>query len=264
MGLRSTFTDVRKWIRRFQNNSITEEILLQSNILHILKAFLSDENQPLRTLKEVPDDILEDLTILQRKWELGDLSILPQRGLLLSGAPDPNWAYKRSADHMGHGHLVNGQVWGRRTEMIRDGAHGVPIAGIYGTIEGGARSIVMGLHDLEKKEYYADIDEGDTIHYVGTPLTDDFGDREATNVKDKEHGTYRKDRITNNSRGDAPHQRYTLTLQILPHWRPGPGVPLIPSRRYRPDETSPRFPLRWALHRRGYGATQERKANLQI
>ena len=164
---RNIYKRMQTWIRIMQNNSVTQEMLTRANVLNSMKNFLSDNNQRLRTLKRLPEEILEDLTILHRKWDFGDFSILPYRGLIPGGPigyrPDPEWPFKRSSDFYGHGHLMNGQVWSSRAEMMRDGAHGPPIAGISGTIKRGARSIVMGLHMPGKKDYYADVDQNDTI-----------------------------------------------------------------------------------------------------
>jgi hypothetical protein len=191
------------------NHSLTPEILVQSNALPVIRNFLEPAQAQLRRNKRVPEHIVEDLTFLQRKWERGDLGILALRGLRQVGPyaqlfVDPDWPYALSADFYGDGHLVNGQTWAYRAEMMRDGAHSAPIAGICGKKAKGARSIVMGYHDEVKKDYYADIDIGDgsTIYYYGTALPRRPGDNELTNEKDPR--TYRAERITRNSRGEGP------------------------------------------------------------
>jgi hypothetical protein len=122
----------------------------------------------MRPLKDVPAHITEDLTYLFRKWEHGDLSILARRGLIQRREdgqwyPDAAWPWARKGDFYGHGHLVNGQTWGSRAEMSRDGAHPPLIAGIAGRQDQGARSVVMGWHDEPNQEFYADVDKGNTI-----------------------------------------------------------------------------------------------------
>lgn len=153
------------------------------------------DNAPNRLEKAVPISIVENLKIIYTKWQHGDLSVLARRGLVQSSGqsqyyPDSKWAYTRKADFFGHGHLVNGQTWRLRAEMSRDGAHAPLIAGIYGTVDLGAKSIVMGLHDEPKKEFYADIDQGTRIWYMGTGLDREEGDKEPTNIKDpNQHGS---------------------------------------------------------------------------
>ena len=193
------------------NYSVTQAVLDQSRVVERLKEFTCDDNAGIREAKAVPEAITEDLTYLFRKWQFGDLGILARRGLI----PHPTipqyfvnsaWPYVRSADFFGNGHLVNGQTWGSRAEMMRDGAHAPPVAGISGTIKGGARSVVMGLHDQKKKQYYADIDQGDTIYYMGTALGIGKDDEviEPTNVKDRNAIPYRESRITKNVKGQGP------------------------------------------------------------
>lgn len=192
------FQRLQEWILKAQSNSISADVLQQSSVLKCLEAFLSPDNAPSRLTKAVPISIVENLTIIYTKWQHGDLSVLARRGLVLVRTsngrqryqPNPEWAYTRKADFFGHGHLVNGQTWRSRAEMSRDGAHAPPVAGIYGTVDLGAKSIVMGLHDEGKKEFYADIDQGTRIWYMGTGLDREEGDQEPTNVKDpNQHDT---------------------------------------------------------------------------
>ncbi|KIY02837.1 uncharacterized protein Z520_01302 [Fonsecaea multimorphosa CBS 102226] len=224
MGIRHIFAKIQDWIRLMQNNSMTQEALDESRVFEHLKRFLSEENRPIREEKGVPEHIVEDLTILYRKWEFGDLGVLVRRGLRAHRPggplwPDPDWQWKRSADYFGHGHLVNGQTWLLRAEMMRDGAHAPYIAGISGSKTEGARSIVMGYHDDTRKEYYADIDEGETIYYYGTALPRAPGDTEPTNLKDAV--THRVERITKNSKGQGPTD---ATMALFVSYRTGRPV----------------------------------------
>lgn len=227
-----------------QNFPVTQEIVHESRVLERIKGFLSEDNP--RTL-DVPDNIIEDLTYLQRKWELGDFGVHATRGLVQSrdGGQynlDPNWPFTRSDNFFGHGHLVNGQTWLRRVEMSRDGAHAPPVAGISGTKEEGARSVVMGYHDVANQRFYADIDENETIWYVGTALHREEDDKSATNVKDLV--THRPSRIKKNSKGRGPTNA-TLALvksyqtgrpvRVFRSFRLSTIVPLRPDKGFRYD-----------------------------
>ncbi len=216
-----------------QHNSITEHDLNQTNVLGLLKPFLAESYRPTLAAKEMPLEIIEDLTILYRKWELGDLSVLPRRGLIRVShtqyTADLNWQYKRSCDFFGHGHLVNGQVWFSRAAMMRDGAHAPPMCGIYGTArKGGAKSIVMGRHDEKNKDYYANIDQGNIIWYYGTALRRSNNDTEATNIEDPAHGTYRAERVTKNDLDQGPTPG---TNALFESYRTGHPVRLFRSFR---------------------------------
>ena len=184
-------------------NSITENDLHGSNALPTLRCFLCEDNAPTRAAKRVPAYIQEDLTILMRKWEIGDFGQLPRRGLRRSDPssarsplhPDPTWPFRRGAKYFRNGHgngqLVNGQKWNSRAAMARDGAHGPLIAGISGSKHTGAYSVVMGYHDTYKHDFYADIDCGNRIFYLSTALKapdtdelDNYMPIEPTNTKD--------------------------------------------------------------------------------
>jgi hypothetical protein len=243
MSLRIAFDRMRAWIRRMQHNSVTQETLESTHVLEALKHFLGDENRAMVEAKEVPQEIVEDLTFFQRKWEFGDLSILPLRGLILGGPtgllPDPEWPFLRSADFYGPGHLVNGQVFWCRAAMMRDGAHAPPIAGICGTVEAGAKSIVMGRHEVSIKDYYADIDEQETIWYYGTALARKPGDDQPTNILDPDRDTYRRSRITKTVKGEGPTD---ATLALIKSYQTGNDVRVF--RSWRLAEIVPNRPLR--------------------
>ncbi|EXJ73316.1 uncharacterized protein A1O5_03076 [Cladophialophora psammophila CBS 110553] len=241
MGIRHIFAKIQEWTRLMSNHSMTQEILDESRVLDHLKKFLSDDNAALWRTKAVPEHIIEDLTYLCQKWEFGDLGVLARRGLRLHGLngllfPDPDWPWKRSADFFGHGHLMNGQTWCFRAEMMHDGAHAPPIAGIYGTKKEGARSVVMGLHDEGKEHYYADVDKGNTIYYYGTALPRLPDDTEPTNIKDLV--THRVERITKNSRGQGPTN---ATMSLFTSYRTGRPVRVF--RSFRLAKIVPHRPI---------------------
>lgn len=226
-------------------HSVTEEILAQSHVLDHLKTYLGDDNQAMLEAKAIPEDIIEDLTILYRKWDRGDFSVLARRGLVARGAngqyfPDQNWPHSRRADYFGHGHLVNGQSWGSRLELHRDGAHGPLIAGISGSTKQGARSIVMGLHDEANKEFYADVDQGNTIYYCGTANRREAGDDRPTNLKDA--ASHRPAHIIDTSGEPTIATRIMMTsckkgrpVRVFRSARLSHIVPKRPTRGFRYD-----------------------------
>ncbi|KAK5205365.1 hypothetical protein LTR41_008819 [Exophiala xenobiotica] len=247
MSLRTSFIRIQNWVAKMQTNSVTQEILHKSRVLDRIDAFLGVDNAAMRQAKAVPVHIIEDLTWLQGKWRSGDLSVLARRGLRRAREdgplfPDPDWPHKRPSDFFGHGHLVNGQTWIYRAEMMRDGAHGPPVAGISGTIKLRARSIVMGKHDEKNQHFYADVDEGDTIYYMGTALHRAEGDDEATNVRDPT--AHPRNRIIENASGQGPTN---ATMCLITSYRNRKEVrvfrshgashkcPLRPERGYRYD-----------------------------
>jgi len=86
-----------------------------------------------------------------------------RRSLTISGN-------KRGADVFGHNGIAIGKWWPYQVCAIRDGAHGAPIAGIYGNSTQGAFSIVSaGGHGYEE----SDEDFGNVLWYSGPN-----GDRE--------------------------------------------------------------------------------------
>jgi hypothetical protein len=249
MGLRTSFIRIQNWIAKMQTNSVTQQVLDKSKVLDRIDAFLGADNAAMRQAKAVPVHIIEDLTWLQGKWRSGDLSVLARRGLRRTREggplfPDPDWPHRRTSDFFGHGHLVNGQTWIYRAEMMRDGAHGPPVAGISGTIKLRARSIVMGYHDEKNQHFYADVDEGDTIYYMGTglPRAAEGDDEEATNIRDPV--THPRNRIIENANGHGPTN---ATMCLITSYRNRKEVrvfrshgashkcPLRPERGYRYD-----------------------------
>ena len=204
-----------RWAVEALTKSVSQELLDSTNILPCLQLFL-EPARPLEHLrKHTPLNLIEDVTIIFRKWTDGDLLADANRGLRLvcpvdgAGKPrykiDETWPHRKRDKFYGHGHLVNGQKWVKRIHMSRDGAHGPLIAGISGSTKYGARGVVMGFHDDYKKRYYADVDMGDTIHYIGTALPDlDVDDEpEATNIKDT---------AASRNRGNRPPTKNTRCL----------------------------------------------------
>lgn len=180
-------TAMRDWILEVVDSNIQEgesREYVTSQVLPRLRQFLSPENNGIR--RSLPIYIEEELTVLQRKWERGDFDGAVDRGLTVVQTQDvngvrmrrqmqvnPEWPHHVSALYFGAGNLVNGQVWYSRVELQRDGVHAPRIAGISGTSEHGARSVVLGVYDEKNHVGYADIDMGEVIEYMGTALPDE-------------------------------------------------------------------------------------------
>jgi len=82
----------------------------------------------------------------------------------------------RPANRFGHNGIELGAWWPLQIGARRDGAHGAPVAGIYGQLEVGAFSIISsGGSGYET----TDMDEGDVLHYSGSNGWKPDGAREA-------------------------------------------------------------------------------------
>lgn len=196
------FESIETWMREMCCHNISEAVMeqaKQAGVLEKMRHFLSGEWQPLRARVRFPIQLEEDLTILYRKWNKGDLEINPHRGLqrvqelqerrgrtvaVLKYHLDKSWPHYTNAATYGHNGLVNGQRWDNRIQMMRDGAHCSREAGICGNIKQGAYAVVMGHHQTDG--CYADVDEenGRIVYYIGTALSREEGTHEPTNAKD--------------------------------------------------------------------------------
>ena len=199
--LQQTFLALGDWVVEAGGHDLTRDILDRTEILPYMKEFLSDVNTPLRRQKRMPTWLTEDLTYLFRKWERGDLQCHPNRGLRCVQRAtvhgdlttkyllDKTWSHYVDARHFGEGTLVNGQHWSSRVQMCRDGAHAEILAGISGTREDGAYSLILSRDSRENKTGYANVDLGPVIWYQGTSLRVIQGMEHAiapNNVKDDE------------------------------------------------------------------------------
>ncbi|KAK5074921.1 hypothetical protein LTR64_001126 [Lithohypha guttulata] len=190
---------MEKWILEMEDVTLAgdeQQGVASTQIVPRLTQFLSPQNQAVRRRGELPGYIEEELTVLQRKWGRGDFLGAIRRGIVAVDTFDRNgirrsiryeldrtYGFLVDAKYFGAGDLVNGQIWMSRLELRRDGVHAPPIAGISGTIAGGARSIVLGEFDESKNKGYADIDMGEVIEYMGTALPDK-ADSGETNTED--------------------------------------------------------------------------------
>lgn len=180
----TVFEELREWILKMRVCNVTEQALNASQVLPRMSAFIAPQNRQTRESKKIPVWFEEEITALYRKWHRGDYDSDPKRGLQRIEELDQNdtvirtrytlkkdWPHYVDARYFGEHaeedkRVVNGQIFYSRQELMRDGVHAMPVAGISGTADAGAYSVVMGLH-LEKRAY-ADIDMGDVIEYEGT------------------------------------------------------------------------------------------------
>jgi hypothetical protein len=94
----------------------------------------------------------------------------------------PNYIPKKPAAQVfGHNGLTVGQCWPVRIAALRDGAHGMTVAGISGNSTLGAYSIVVTKHYKSVNE-----DKGDVLYYsapYGYSTTDEKADPEKAGAK---------------------------------------------------------------------------------
>ena len=227
---RTQIKKIMDWIAAMFTLSLSPEVLqvvTDRKFLFGIGLFLADHNHAFRRLVRLPISIEEDLQILLRKWTIGDGSMVPNRGLLTRNGVrriDKTYVHYQDPRVYGNNNLINGQRFRSRIQMMRDGGHTRSIAGICGTLEEGAYSIVMGYHNPQQGQFYADIDLGEIIHYCGTALRREVGDKEATNVKDRggevARGTTRDTKILKRSiRTKKPVRVFRSSYQasICPH-----------------------------------------------
>jgi hypothetical protein len=249
---RSDYRRMVEWTADMHVHSITQEILNSTQILPLLHTFLNPPNANHHIQKRTPQNLLEETEVIFKKWTQKDLLADLNRGIIRtikqtagcgirhSERIDPDWPYRMSDKFFGHGHLVNGQRWLSPLQMSRAGAHGAPVAGISGGMNLGARSIVMGLHDEGKKEFYADIDKGNTIWYVGTAVErlniENDQQREETNVKDTPASRNRRNRRPTHATRALMKSRETGTpVRVFRSYRLAKIVAHRPTEGFRYD-----------------------------
>ncbi|KAK2786888.1 hypothetical protein FQN52_007632 [Onygenales sp. PD_12] len=123
---------------------------------------------------QVPWDIKLDCEALLIRWRQGDFDTDLLRGINLQRnaksfhrTMDPGYKFRKSSHVIGENGLRNGQWFPYQMAALRDGAHGEIEAGICGKSGVGAFSIILSSSG-GRHSSYADIDEGDVIHYCGT------------------------------------------------------------------------------------------------
>ena len=245
---RSDYKRMVAWAAEMHTHSITQDILTVTQILPRLQAFLAGPGPDHHVQKRTPMNLLEELQVIFRKWSNGDLLADVNRGIVRETTTgsryverlDRSWPHSVRDSFYGHGHLVNGQRWFSRLQMSRDGAHGAPQAGICGRKESGARSIVMGLHDEQKHRFYADIDKGETIWYIGTArealkIVDDPEPKE-TNVKDTAESRNREHRRpTDATQALMKSRRTRIPVRVFRSYKLANIVRNKPQEGYRYD-----------------------------
>ncbi|KAL1872071.1 hypothetical protein Daus18300_004440 [Diaporthe australafricana] len=88
--------------------------------------------------------------------------VVPVRGVWRQGQQLDRRYPRRMANHLGHNGLIVGDWFANQMCAVARGAHGEPIAGIFGDSSHGAYSIVVA-----KTYKDVDDDQGDTIFYSG-------------------------------------------------------------------------------------------------
>ncbi|KAK2801242.1 hypothetical protein FQN50_007802 [Emmonsiellopsis sp. PD_5] len=123
---------------------------------------------------QVPWDIKLDCEALLVRWRQGDFDTDLLRGMkhqrnakTFHRTLELGYKFKKSSHVIGENDLRNGQWFPYQMAALRDGAHGETEAGICGKSGVGAFSIILSSPG-GKNSNYADIDEGDVIHYCGT------------------------------------------------------------------------------------------------
>jgi SAD/SRA domain len=245
---RDDYRRMVSWVAEMQTHSITQADLNTTSILPRLRSFLTPVNSDQLQQKRIPLNLLEDLRFIVFKWSRGDLLVDSHRGIVrtytngtLVQRMDPAWAHlKLNDDFYGHGHLINGQRWETRFQVSRDGAHGAPQAGICGGKAKGARSIMMGYHDEKRHEFYADVDMGQTIYYIGTaqpPLEiENDSEPEETNVNDTAASSSRGNRAPTNATQALMKSRETgIPVRLIRSYKLADIVPHKPGDGFRYD-----------------------------
>ena len=116
-----------------------------------------------------PEDVVIDAQAFHERWSQGDVDgdifrgVSQRRGRWVV---DRRYAYSRSCDFVGEGHLRNGQWFASQLLAQVHGAHGRPMSGIAGKVSEGVFSIILSKHS-------GNIDNGATLSYWGAKSTND-------------------------------------------------------------------------------------------
>ncbi|KAL9620437.1 MAG: hypothetical protein Q9160_005022 [Pyrenula sp. 1 TL-2023] len=163
-----------KWIDLMRFFEMNQALCEASQTIQKINALVS----PTYEHKDrVSSELKDDLTMLTRRWRIHDYDPDIHRGIIhrwktgkdgshLSKRLDRNYPHRKSHLYYGIGDLINGQSWLNQIELLRDGAHGQTEGGIDSSKRDGARSIILSCP--ERRDDYADRDEGDIIYYMGT------------------------------------------------------------------------------------------------
>lgn len=178
----------------------------------------------------VTPELRDDLTMLTRRWRSHDYDPDIHRGIVhrwktgkegshLSKRLDRNYPHRKSHLYYGAGDLINGQCWLNQIELLRDGAHGQTEGGIDGSTRTGARSIILSCP--ERRDNYADRDEGDTIYYMGTsrpPRRSPANDPDGALVDPGDHETDTR-RVTDATAAMLASVKTDKPIRVIRSWR---------------------------------------------
>jgi len=159
--------DIRKQVHKVAHQNVDEVLVKWSKLMErsahgLPQLFVARYGGK---FEDCPYDISADAREVFLKWCRNDFDPDILRGINCATkilTVKSNFPKLCAPDEYGEGDLVSGQWWPRRVCVNRDGAHGPPVAGIYGKKGKGAMSVIMSHGN------YHDIDNGDIIQYCGT------------------------------------------------------------------------------------------------
>jgi len=160
------WNDVRNQVHKVAHQNVNDVLVKQSKLmertLHGLPQLFRARHGG--KFEDCPYDISADAREVFLKWCRQDFEHDILRGITCGKAltVQKNFPKLCAPDEFGEGDLVLGQWWPRRVCANRDGAHGPPVAGIYGKKAKGAMSVIMSYGN------YQDVDNGEIIQYCGT------------------------------------------------------------------------------------------------
>lgn len=250
---------MQSWILDMEDVTIRaglEQQIVTWQVLPRLENFLGPANQQIRQTGGLPDFIEEELTVLDNKWGKGDFDGSIHRGLDEKETFDVNgirkqgtflvneaWQQRFGADakNFGNNGSVNGQIWLKRVEMMRDGMHALTIGGISGNPRTGAYSVVLGAIDKKNNKAYANIDMGDVIEYMGTalPNEENLGPTNEVDAHMYNHASWQSGQncedATSATRALARSQETGKPVRVVRSWKMHDIVQNKPRKGYRYD-----------------------------
>ncbi|KAK0780012.1 hypothetical protein LTR91_012295 [Friedmanniomyces endolithicus] len=172
------FVTIRDELHILAFTKVSGQLLRENRMLHNEDGLPQIFDEAFSNGLRFPWDVRADAEELYNKWCLQDFDTDLLRGIKL-GKPgsknvgktvdsiDREYKGRAFAKFHGNGLLINGQWWPTQLTTVRDGAHGLPIAGISGTAGEGAYSCIMSAG-----HGYEDEDHGEWVLYCGTDSKD--------------------------------------------------------------------------------------------
>ncbi|KAK1064035.1 hypothetical protein LTR12_015176 [Friedmanniomyces endolithicus] len=172
------FVTIRDELHILAFTKVSGQLLRENRMLHNEDGLPQIFDEAFSNGLRFPWDVRADAEELYNKWCLQDFETDLLRGIKL-GKPgsknvgktvdsiDREYKGRAFAKFHGNGLLINGQWWPTQLTTVRDGAHGLPIAGISGTAGEGAYSCIMSAG-----HGYEDEDHGEWVLYCGTDSKD--------------------------------------------------------------------------------------------